>query len=101
MTKWEGTNDGISVRIKIENGVETTYGTDCVLVAGSREPVIDMLEPDKIGLKLAADGFYPTDDRPQTNRGHVFAVSNIASKLMLIHKAITKVGLAIEMGCAP
>lgn len=88
MTKWEETDDGISVQTEIKNGAETTSDAD--LVAVSREPVIDTLELNEIDLELGADGFLLTDDRAQTDLGHVFAVRDIAGEPMLAHKAIAE-----------
>lgn len=100
MTNWEETDDGIPVQTEIKNGAETTSDADRVLVAVSREPVIDTLELNEIGLELGADGFLLTDDRAQTDLGHVFAVRDIAGEPMLAHKAIAEGKVAASENAA-
>lgn len=93
-TEWthaDGSGDGGDDRIEVvtetDDGEESTYPADRVLVAVGREPVTDTLELGAIGLEPDENGFLETDDRARTDLEHVFAVGDVAGEPMLAHKA--------------
>ncbi|QHS16627.1 dihydrolipoyl dehydrogenase [haloarchaeon 3A1-DGR] len=81
------TADGIEVVTETEDGEESVYQADRVLVAVGREPVTDTLELDAAGLEPDADGFLETDVQGRTDLDHVFAVGDVAGDPMLAHAA--------------
>ncbi|WP_188870250.1 dihydrolipoyl dehydrogenase [Halarchaeum rubridurum] len=95
---WEETSDGrIAVHTETEDGTESTYEADRVLVAVGREPVTDTLELEEIDLAPDDDGFLRTDDRARTDLDHVFAVGDVAGEPMLAHKASAEGIVAAEV----
>ncbi|WP_096390360.1 dihydrolipoyl dehydrogenase [Halopenitus persicus] len=78
---------GIEVVTETEDGEESVYGADRVLVAVGREPVTDTLELDAAGLEPGSDGFLETDVQGRTDLDHVFAVGDVAGDPMLAHAA--------------
>ncbi|SDX75695.1 dihydrolipoyl dehydrogenase [Halopenitus persicus] len=81
------TADGIEIVTETEDGEESVYQADRVLVAVGREPVTDTLELDAAGLEPDADGFLETDAQGRTDLDHVFAVGDVAGDPMLAHAA--------------
>lgn len=86
-TGWEETDGGIAVRTETEDGAESSYDADRVLVAVGREPVTETLELDAIPLTPDENGFLATDHEARTELNHVFAVGDVAGEPMLAHKA--------------
>ena len=86
-SEWREAEDGIEVVTETEDGEESTYGADTVLVAVGRRPVTDTLALDAVDLDPDDDGFLATDDRARTDLDHVYAVGDVAGEPMLAHKA--------------
>ncbi|MEF8780139.1 MAG: dihydrolipoyl dehydrogenase [Haloferacaceae archaeon] len=87
-SEWRDAPDGgVQVVTETEEGVESAYPADRVLVAVGRRPVTEGLELEAAGIETDDDGFVPTDDRMRTNRDHVFAVGDVAGEPMLAHVA--------------
>ncbi|WP_280536501.1 dihydrolipoyl dehydrogenase [Halopenitus sp. POP-27] len=81
------TDDGIEIVTETEDGEESVYGADRVLVAVGREPVTDTLELEAIGLEPDENGVLETDAQGRTDLDHVFAVGDVAGDPMLAHAA--------------
>jgi dihydrolipoamide dehydrogenase len=94
---WEETDDGIVVTTETEDGEESTYEADRVLVAVGREPVTDTLELEVTGLEPNEAGFLETDGRARTDVDHIFAVGDVAGEPMLAHKASREGVVAAEV----
>ncbi|WP_435146080.1 dihydrolipoyl dehydrogenase [Halobaculum sp. P14] len=94
--EWTGGADGITVRTETEDGEESAYDADRVLVAVGREPVTDTLELESVGLTPDDDGFLATDEQMRTALDHVFAVGDVAGEPMLAHKASAEGIVAAE-----
>jgi dihydrolipoamide dehydrogenase len=96
-TGWEHDPDGVTVATETEDGEQSEYEGDAVLVAVGREPVTDTLDIEAIGLEPDENGFIPTDDRARTDIEHVFAVGDVAGEPMLAHKASAEGVVAAEV----
>ncbi|WP_311173774.1 dihydrolipoyl dehydrogenase [Halobellus ordinarius] len=96
-TGWEQAPEGVVVTTETEDGEQSEYSGDAVLVAVGRQPVTDTLEIDEIGLETDENGFLETDDRARTDVENVFAVGDVAGEPMLAHKASAEGIVAAEV----
>ncbi|WP_423750936.1 dihydrolipoyl dehydrogenase [Salinirarus marinus] len=95
---WRDSADGgIVVTTETEDGEESSYAADAVLVAVGRRPVTDTLDLENAGLEPNEDGFLETDDRTRTERDHIHAVGDVAGEPMLAHKASAEGIVAAEV----
>ncbi len=94
---WTPDDGGIIVTTETEDGEESSYRADNVLVAVGREPVTDTLNLDAVGLEPNERGFLETDDQARTAVDHVFAVGDVAGEPMLAHKAGAEGEIAAEV----
>ncbi|MFB6108551.1 MAG: dihydrolipoyl dehydrogenase [Haloplanus sp.] len=87
-SEWRDAADGgIVVTTETEDGEESTYGADRVLVAVGRVPVTDTVDVENAGLEPDEDGFLATDEQCRTEVEGIFAVGDVAGEPMLAHKA--------------
>ncbi|WP_144900788.1 dihydrolipoyl dehydrogenase [Halobellus captivus] len=96
-TGWEESGDGVVVATETEDGEESEYEGEAVLVAVGRQPVTDTLEVESIGLEPDENGFLATDDRARTDIENIFAVGDVAGEPMLAHKASAEGIVAAEV----
>ncbi|WP_224333451.1 dihydrolipoyl dehydrogenase [Haloprofundus halobius] len=97
-SEWRESSDGgITVVTETENGEESTYPADKVLVAVGRSPVTDTLGLDALDLEPNDRGFLETDDYARTDIDHIFAVGDVAGEPMLAHKAFKEGIVAAEV----
>jgi dihydrolipoamide dehydrogenase len=94
---WEKEGEKIAVTTETEDGEETSYDCEKVLVAVGRKPVTDTLNLDSVGLEPDENGFLPIDDRARTDVEHVFAVGDVAGEPMLAHKGMKEGHVAAEV----
>ncbi|WP_096389587.1 dihydrolipoyl dehydrogenase [Halopenitus persicus] len=83
----EADGTGIEVVTETEDGAESVYEADRVLVAVGRQPVTGTLDLEAIGLAPDENGFLETDAQGRTAHDHVFAVGDVAGDPMLAHAA--------------
>jgi len=95
--EWESTGDGIVVTTETEDGAESTYDADRVLVAVGREPVTDTLELEATGLEPTDGGFLETDGQARTDVDNIYAVGDVAGEPMLAHTASQEGVVAAEV----
>ncbi|QLG60844.1 dihydrolipoyl dehydrogenase [Halorarum salinum] len=93
---WRGTPNGVVVTTETEDGMETEYAGDAVLVAVGRQPVTDTLELGAVGLEPNEDGFIETDHQARTEVDSIFAIGDVAGEPMLAHKASKEGVVAAE-----
>ncbi|MDS0300701.1 dihydrolipoyl dehydrogenase [Halogeometricum sp. S1BR25-6] len=88
--EWTEADDGDGVRVTTvtEDGEESEYDADRVLVVVGREPVADTANLDAIGVETNEDGFVETDGRGRTAVDNVFAVGDVAGEPMVAHKGM-------------
>lgn len=95
--EWNDAGDGITVVTETDDGEQTEFETEQVLVAVGREPVTDTLNLDAIGLEPNDDGFLETDSQARTDIDHVFAVGDVAGEPLLAHKGMKEGEVAAEV----
>ena len=97
--KWTGNDggDGITVITADEDGSESEYDAEKVLIAVGREPVTDTVALDAIGLDTTDEGFIETDGRARTDVEGVFAIGDVAGEPMLAHKGMREGEVAAEV----
>ena len=96
-SEWTDTDDGIEVTSETEDGEQSTYEADAVLVAVGRAPVTDTLDLDAAGIETTDRGTIPTDDRMRTNVDHIHAIGDVAGDPMLAHAASKEGIVAAEV----
>ena len=96
-SEWTDTDDGIVVTSETEDGEESTYEADNVLVAVGRAPVTDGLDLEAAGVETTDRGTVPTDDRMRTDVDHIFAIGDVAGDPMLAHAASKEGIVAAEV----
>jgi dihydrolipoamide dehydrogenase len=94
---WGEGQQGIMVMTETEDGDESTYGADKVLVAVGRAPVTDSLDLDNAGNETTDRGIIPTDDRMRTNVDHIHAIGDVTGDPMLAHAASKEGIVAAEV----
>ncbi|QLG28341.1 dihydrolipoyl dehydrogenase [Halorarum halophilum] len=94
---WRESPNGVVVTTETEDGMETEYAGDAVLVAVGREPVTDTLELGAVGLEPDDRGFIETDHQARTDVDSIFAVGDVAGEPMLAHKASKEGIVAAEV----
>jgi dihydrolipoamide dehydrogenase len=93
-----GGSDGtITVVTEDEDGNESEFAADKVLVAVGREPVTDTLNLEAVGLEPDENGFLDTDHQTRTDVDSVFAIGDVAGEPMLAHKASKEGIVAAEV----
>jgi dihydrolipoamide dehydrogenase len=97
--EWDGNDDGdgITVVTETDDGEQTEFETDQVLVAVGREPVTDTLNLDAVGLEPNEDGFLETDFQARTDIDSIFAVGDVAGEPLLAHKGMKEGEVAAEV----
>jgi len=86
---------GIKVSLNTEATTQTASGFEKTLVAVGRRPATENLGLDTVGVIFDKSGI-TTNDFMQTNVPHIFAVGDIAGKMMLANSAEFEGKLAAE-----
>ncbi len=95
---WSDAADGgYLLHTETEDGEESTYSADRILVAVGRQPVTGGLELENAGIETDDRGFIEIDDRTRTEVEHVHAVGDVAGEPMLAHAASTEGIVAAEV----
>ena len=94
---WEDNGDAITVTTETEDGEESSYVADDVLVAVGRSPVTDTLDLENAGLEANEKGFIETDEQARTSVDGIFAVGDVAGEPMLAHKGSNEGIVAAEV----
>lgn len=84
---WSRTHDGIQVTTETDTGDQRKYDTERALIAIGREPVLDTLGLENIGLEPNENGFLSTDEYGHTEVESIYAIGDVAGEPMLAHKA--------------
>ncbi|ELZ95339.1 dihydrolipoamide dehydrogenase [Haloferax mucosum ATCC BAA-1512] len=94
---WREDDDGIVVTTETEDGEESEYYADKVLVAVGRSPVTDTMELENAGIEADERGFIEVDDFRRTDVDHIYAIGDIvADTPMLAHVASQEGVVAAE-----
>ena len=96
-SEWSQEGEKIVVTSETEDGEQSTYEADTVLVAVGRQPVSDSLTLDAAGVETTDRGVVDVDDQLRTNVEHIFAVGDVVGDPMLAHAASKEGIVAAEV----
>jgi len=81
----------------LEDGKETAYPADKVLVTVGRKPNSDNIGLDKAGVKTDSHGWILADKKLQTNVPGIYAIGDVIGPPMYAHKASKEGVIAAEV----
>jgi len=81
----------------LEDGKESSFPCDKVLVTVGRRPNSDTIGLDKTGVKTDSHAFILTDKKMQTNVPGIYAIGDVVGPPMLAHKASKEGIVAAEV----
>ncbi|SFH01092.1 dihydrolipoamide dehydrogenase [Halopelagius inordinatus] len=90
---WREQGDGIVVATETEDGEESSYDADKVLVAVGRSPLTDTLDIENAGVELTENGFIDVDDRMRTSVEGIYAVGDVADRGPMLAHVGSKQGI--------
>jgi dihydrolipoamide dehydrogenase len=90
---WREEGDGIVVTTETEEGEESSYDADKVLVAVGRRPLTETLDPENAGIELTENGFVAVDDRMRTSVDGIYAVGDVADRGPMLAHVGSKQGI--------
>ncbi|RDI71912.1 dihydrolipoyl dehydrogenase [Halopelagius longus] len=90
---WREEGDGIVVTTETEDGEESSYDADKVLVAVGRNPLTETLDIENAGLELTDNGFIEVDDRMRTSVDDIYAVGDVADRGPMLAHVGSKQGI--------
>jgi dihydrolipoamide dehydrogenase len=93
---WKEQGGALVVTVATKEG-ERTIEADKVLVTVGRRPNSEGLGLERVGVKVDAKGFIPTDRRMRTNVPSIYAIGDVAGQPMLAHKASKEAEVAAEV----
>lgn len=82
----EKTENGVVVHLKKDEEESTLEADQVVIVVGFRSNAADLL-PEKAGVALTARGWIETDSFCRTSVPHIYAIGDVAGKILLAHAA--------------
>ncbi|WP_323173453.1 dihydrolipoyl dehydrogenase [Natrialba sp. PRR66] len=94
---WESTGRGVRVFTESDDGDQSEYEADRVVVAVGREPVTDTLNLGAAGIETDDRGFIPTDKQTRTVAERIFAVGDVVGEPLLAHKASKEGEIAADV----
>ncbi len=80
------TEEGVVVHLKKDEAESTVEADQVVIVVGFRSNAAD-LKPENAGVKLTSRGWIDADDMGRTSAPNIFAVGDVAGKVLLAHTA--------------
>lgn len=92
------TGKGVTMTIKDKKGKETVVEADMLLVATGRQPNIENIGLETIGVKTE-NGAIAVDSMMRTNVDHVYAIGDVNGQQMLAHTAQHHGIIAVEHIC--
>ena len=81
----------------LEDGKETSFEADKVLVTVGRRPNSDLIGLEGTGVKTDAHGFIQVDKKMRTNVSGIYAIGDVVGQPMLAHKASKEGIVAAEV----
>lgn len=97
VSKVDAQKEGLLVTFEGKNAPVKPQKYDQILVAVGRKPNADLIDADKLGVKLDDKGFIPVNNQLQTNVPNIYAIGDIIGQPMLAHKAVPEGKLAAEV----
>ncbi|WP_410766202.1 dihydrolipoyl dehydrogenase [Haloferax sp. DFSO60] len=90
---WTEADDGILVTTETEDGEESEYRADKVLVAVGRSPVSDTMEIENAGLEADDRGFLEVNEFRQTSVENIYAVGDVVADTPMLAHVASKEGI--------
>ncbi|MFC7205178.1 dihydrolipoyl dehydrogenase [Haloferax namakaokahaiae] len=90
---WTEEGEGILVTTETEDGEESEYRADKVLVAVGRSPVSDTMEIENAGLEADDRGFLEVNDFRQTSVENIYAVGDVVADTPMLAHVASKEGI--------
>lgn len=87
------TVNGDSVDVTFTNGEHASYA--CVLVAVGRQPVVDGLGLEALGMEFTADGFIRTSEYLETSIPGIYAIGDVKPGPMTANAALHDAKIAV------
>lgn len=98
VTGVDGSGDGLKVTVEpAQGGTPETIACDTVLVAIGRQPYIEGLGLEKVGVRLDNRGRVETEGHFRTNVEGIWAIGDVIKGPMLAHKAEEEGSCVAEM----
>ena len=97
------TKEGVTMRLKDAKGKEKTVEAEALMVGIGREPVIEDIGLEELGIKKDEGGFIIADSMLRTNVEGIYAIGDVNGQQMLAHTAMHHGIIAVEhiMGLNP
>ncbi len=80
------TDEGVVVHLKKDEAESTVEADQVVIVVGFRSNAAD-LKPENAGVALTTRGWIETDDMGRTSASNIYAIGDVAGKVLLAHTA--------------
>jgi dihydrolipoamide dehydrogenase len=84
---FEITDKGVKLTVKDKKGKEQVVEAEALFVATGREPNVENIGLENIGLKLNNKGFIQVDNLMRTSVDGVYAIGDVNGEQMLAHTA--------------
>ncbi|MFL6445131.1 MAG: dihydrolipoyl dehydrogenase [Candidatus Sulfotelmatobacter sp.] len=89
-------SNGISAKLKAQDGSEQEKVFDRVLVSVGRKPNSEIPGLEKTGVKVGERGFIQVNKQLQTDDPSIYAIGDVVGEPMLAHKASHEGRVAVE-----
>jgi dihydrolipoamide dehydrogenase len=93
------TKDGVTMRLKDAKGKEKTIQAGALMVGIGREPVVEDIGLEELGIKKDEHGFIIADPMMRTNVDGIYAIGDVNGQQMLAHTAMHHGIIAVEHIC--
>jgi dihydrolipoamide dehydrogenase len=93
------TKDGVTMRLKDATGKEKTIQAGALMVGIGREPVVEDIGLEELGIKKDEHGFIIADPMMRTNVEGIYAIGDVNGQQMLAHTAMHHGIIAVEHIC--
>jgi len=93
------TKEGVTMRLKDAKGKEKTVQAEALMVGIGREPVIEDIGLEELGIKKDEGGFIIADSMLRTNVEGIYAIGDVNGQQMLAHTAQHHGIIAVEHIC--
>jgi dihydrolipoamide dehydrogenase len=92
----EVSKSGVKMRLKDSKGKEKTVEAGALMVGIGREPVVEDIGLEEVGIKTDEGGFIVADPMMRTNVEGIYAIGDVNGQQMLAHTAQHHGIIAVE-----
>ncbi|CAL4042487.1 Dihydrolipoyl dehydrogenase [Buchnera aphidicola (Phyllaphis fagi)] len=89
-------DDGVLVTLNNKSQIKKNF-YNAILIAIGRTPNIDLLDINKVGIKVDQKNFIDIDNQLRTNIPNIYAIGDIVGQPMLAHKGMHQGHIASEV----